>query len=267
MRTEKPGLKTVRKFLFDNDFDAGNELPARNVVRKKVVAPAEPAPPPPPPPPPPEPTFSEAELAAAVAEAKAKGLKDGQAKGKADAQAQIEAQIASVLGNIGGEIAAMTATLAQDRSTILGEAAGLAMAMMRKMLPEFTQRGGLAEVEATLERCLVDQRREKRINIRVPAELLPPLQAKIADLAAEKHFEGRVNLIGDPALQRASCQIEWADGGLERNGEAIWRDVSAALERCLTTQGIQAVAIVDETTTEPASDMPGDTVDSTNAVD
>ncbi|MDY0870562.1 FliH/SctL family protein [Dongia rigui] len=266
MKQEKPGLKPVRKFLFDNDFDAGNEMPARNVVRKKVEAPAEP-PPPPPPPPPPEPTFSEAELAAAVAEAKAKALKDGQAKGKADAQAQIEAQIANVLGNIGSQIATMTAALAQDRSVILGEAAGLAMAMMRKMLPEFTQRGGLVEVEAIIERCLIDQRREKRLNIRVPADLLPALQAKIAELAAEKHFEGRVNLIADAALQPASCQIEWADGGLERNGEAIWRDVSAALDRCLTTQGIEAVTVADETTTEPASDMPGDTVGSTQAGD
>lgn len=259
-------MKTVRKFLFDNDFDAGTDAPARNVVRKKAEAPAEP-PPPPPPPPPPEPTFSEAQLAAAVAEAKAKALKDGQAKGKADAQAQIEAQISGALGNIGSQIATMATNLTEDRSAILGEAAGLALAMMRKILPEFSRRGGLAEVEATIERCLVDQRREKRLNIRVPADLLPALQAKIADLAAEKHFEGRANLIGDPTLQGASCLIEWADGGLERKSDAIWRDVSAALERCLATQGIEPVAINDDATTEPASDMPGDTVDSADAVD
>jgi flagellar assembly protein FliH len=266
MAQETSGLKTVRKFLFDNDFDAGSGTPTQNVVRKKVEAPAEP-PPPPPPPPPPEPTFSEAELAAAVADAKAKGFKDGQAKGRAEAQAQIEAQIAGALGSIGGQVTAMSAALAQDRSVILAEAAGLAQAMMRKLLPEFSRRGGLAEVEATIERCLVDQRREKRLNIRVPADLLPALQAKIADLAAEKHFEGRANLIGDPALQGTSCLIEWADGGLERHGDAIWRDVSAALDRCLVTQGIEPVAIDDATAAEPVSEIPDDTVDSAQAVD
>ena len=259
-------MKTVRKFLFDNDFDAGSDAPAQKVVRKKAEAPVEPSPPPPPPPPP-EPTFTEAELAAAIAEATAKGFKDGQAKGRTEAQAQVEAQIANALSAIGKQTAAMAAGLAQDRAAILGEAAGLALAMMRKLLPEFSRRGGLAEVEATIERCLVDQRREKRLNIRVPADLLPLLQAKIADLAAEKHFEGRTNLIGDPALQGASCLIEWADGGLERHGDAIWRDVSAALDRCLVTQGIETVAIEDATATEPVSEIPDDTVDSAQAVD
>ncbi|WP_374652609.1 hypothetical protein [Dongia sp.] len=256
-------MKTVRKFLFENDFDAA-PVPARSAVRKaKTETP--PAEPPPPPPPPPEPTFSEAELAAAVAEAKAKALKEGQAKGKADAQAQIEAQIASALGNIGKEVAAMVANTARDRAAILGEAAGLALAMTRKMLPELTRRGGLAEIEATIARCLVDQRREKRLNIRVPAELLPALMGKIEAMAVEKHFEGRANLIGDAGLDGASCQIEWADGGLERQADAIWRDVSAALDRCLATQGIEPVALVDEATTQPAPGADGDTVDSDEA--
>jgi flagellar assembly protein FliH len=261
-------LKTVRKFLFENDFDAGNELPARNIVRKpKAEAAAAEAAPPPPPPPPPEPTFSEAEMAAAVADAKAKALKEGQAKGKADAQAQIEAQIASALGSIGNQIAAMAAGLTLDRAAILGEAAGLALAMTRKMLPELTRRGGLAEIEATIERCLVDQRREPRLNIRVPADLLPALQGKIETLAAEKHFEGRANLIGDGSLSKADCRIEWADGGLERHAEAIWRDVSVALDRCLATQGIVPTTLDEPTMTKPAPQDDGDTVGGEAAAD
>lgn len=259
-------MKTVRKFLFENDFDAGSAMPARNVVRKKAEAPLEP---PPPPPPPPEPTFTESELAAAVAEAKAAALKEGRSKGKADAQAelaaQIESQIAKALSGIGNQVATMVASLSLDRAALLSEAAGLALAMTRRILPELTRRGGLAEVEATIERCLIDQRREKRLNIRVPVDLLPALQAKIADLAAEKHFEGRTNLIGDPALTGASCQVEWADGGLERHGDAIWRDVAAALDRCLASQGITPAELGDETQPEPAG--TGDGVDGNSAAD
>lgn len=231
-------MKTVRKFLFETDFDDADPATLRTLARKAKSEAAAVVEPPPPPPPPPEPTFSEAEMAEARTTAHAKGLKEGIAKGRTEAQAQIEAQIGAVLATLNAQIAAMKSDLSQDRAAILGEAATLALAMTGKMLPEFTRRGGLAEVEAVIERCLVDLRREPRLTARVPAGLLPDLEAKIASLAAGKHFEGRINLIGDDSLADASCSIEWADGGLERHSDAIWQLVSAALDRCLTLQDI-----------------------------
>ena len=254
-------MSTVRKFLFDNDFDAANPLVARNAARKssrEAEAAQEPPPPPPPPPSPPEPIFSEAELNAAVAAAKDKAMKDGLAKGKADAQAQIEAAIASTLSGIGKQVSEFTARFAQDRETLLSEAAGLALAMTRKLLPELNRRGGLTEIEATIERCLIDQRREPRLTVRVPADLLPALLAKIDDLAAAKHFDGKIQLVADPSLKHADCRIEWADGGLERNGEAIWRHVSAALDRCLATQGIEPAEFGEIATAEQEPEMGED---------
>ncbi len=262
-------MKTVHKFLFENDFDAGTEMPTRKAVHTKVETPLE-VPSTPSPQillTPPEPTFTETELATAVAEAKAKGTKEGHAKGKADAQAQIEAQIAGALGTIGRELADMATNLIQDRVAILGEAAGLALAMVRKMLPELTRRGGLAEITATIERCLIDQHNESRLNIHVPADLLPALQAKITDHAADNHFEGRVNLIGDPALQNSDCLIEWAGGGLERRSDTIWREISAALNRCLETQDIAPIEVNETINIEPVSDMRDDIADGTGAVD
>lgn len=258
-------MTTVRRFLFDNDFDAAQAAP-RNVVRKAKPEPAAVVEPPPPPP---EPTFSEAEMAAAVAEARAAGLKEGLAKGKADgkaeAQAQTEAQIAAALASIGSQVAAMSANLSLDRATLLSEAAGLALAMARKMLPEFSRRGGLVEVEKTIEQCLVDQRRESRLNVRVPADLLPVLETKIDKIAANKHFEGRINLLADAGLTGASCRIEWADGGLERRADSVWQEVSAALDRCLATQGIVPAEINKAGLLEPSEIADGDSTGSDTA--
>lgn len=253
-------MKTVRKFLFETDFDDADSAAPQSLARKaksEADAVVEASPPPPPPP---EPTFSEAELAEARGAAHAKGLKEGIAKGRSEAQAQIESQIASTLTALNNQVAVLKAELAMDRAAILGEAASLAMAMTRKMLPEFTRRGALTEVEAVIERCLVDLRREPRLTARIPMALLPELEAKIASLTAGKGFEGRMGLVGDDSLSGASCRIEWADGGLERHGDAIWHQVSAALDRCLTLQGItQAPAPtaapdrVAETTTDHAT--------------
>lgn len=258
-------MKAVRKFLFENDFDAGTEMLTKKAVRAKAETPIDVpiTPSPQIPLTPQEPTFSEAELSTAVAEAKAKGAKEGHAKGKADAQAQIEAQIAAALGTIGREVTNMAANLIQDRATILGEASGLALAMVQKMLPELTRRGGLAEITATIERCLIDQHREPRLNIRVPADLLPALQNAMTDLAADKHFEGCANLIGDPSLQNGNCLIEWAGGGLERRSDAIWREISVAFNRCLETQGIKPVEINEMIDIEPTSEIHGDIADDT----
>lgn len=251
-------MKTVRKFLFETDFDAAEAAAAPVPARKgKTEAAAAVVEPPPPPPPPPEPTFTAAELEEARTAGHTKGLKEGTAKGRSDAQAQIEAQIASVLATLNAQVAAMKSDLTQDRTAILGEAAALAFAMTRKMLPEFTRRGGLAEVEAVIERCLVDLRREPRLTARVPQALLPDLEAKIATIAAGKHFEGRLNLAGDADLSDASCIIEWADGGLERHSDAIWQQVSAALDRCLGLQDIPLAAAPDQTAA-PELDHPAE---------
>lgn len=231
-------MKTVRKFLFETDFDDADSAAPQALARKAKAETAAVVEAPPPPPPPPEPTFSEAELEAARSAAHAKGLKEGIARGRSEAQAQIESQIVATLTTLINQVAVLKAELTMDRAAILGEAASLALAMTRKMLPEFTRRGALTEVQAVIERCLVDLRREPRLSARVPLALLPELDAKIASLAAGKGFEGRLALVGDESLTGASCRIEWSDGGLERQGDAIWHQISAALDRCLTLQGI-----------------------------
>src|SRR4051794_8885788 len=95
-----PGANTVavvRKFTFDNDFDAPR-VPAAKPQPEVVIEDL-------PPPPPPPPTFSEAELAAAVAEARKTALAEGQNKGKADTTAQAERQSAAALTAIGTHFA------------------------------------------------------------------------------------------------------------------------------------------------------------------
>jgi hypothetical protein len=79
-------------------------------------------------------------------------------------------------------------------------------------------------------------------------ELLPQMEAKIAGIAAGNGFEGRIDLLADPDLSGASCRIEWADGRLERYDQAMWAQVSAALDRCLTVLGIAPPEQADLTT-------------------
>jgi flagellar assembly protein FliH len=259
-------VTSVRKFLFDNDFDAVPGVESASAARAaakarataaEVATPVEPAPPPPPP----EPTFSEAELKAATDKARAEGQKAGEAKGRNAAMAEIEQRIAATLESMVAQVTTMQAAIAMDREAVLGDAATLALAMFRKMLPEYTRRGGLAEIEAVIERCLQDQRKEPRLVARIAPDLLPALEPRLAALSAATGFEGRLFLIADERLGAADCTIEWADGGLERHADTIWREVSAALDRCLTLQGIPAPADLAALDAARPADQPADTTD------
>ena len=245
-------MSSVRKFMFDTDFDApsvngpaGGE--ARSAARpaakakptaKEPPAPVEPAPPPPPP----APTFSEAELKAATDKARAEGQKAGETKGRNAAMAEIEQRVAITLQGIADDVVQLQSQFAADRQAILGDASLLALAILKKMLPELSRRGGLAEVEAQLARCLLEQRREPRLVARVSPEFAPLLEPRIAALSATAGFEGRLQVTADDRLGPTDCAVEWADGGMERHAEEIWAEVSGALERCLVLQGIEMPA-------------------------
>lgn len=245
-------MSSVRKFMFDTDFDApsvngpaGGEArsAARPAAKPKPTAKEPPAPvEPPPPPPPPAPTFSEAELKAATDKAKADGQKAGETKGRNAAMAEIEQRVAITLQGIADDVVRLQSQFAADRQAILGDASLLAMAILKKMLPELSRRGGLAEVEAQLGRCLLEQRREPRLVARVAPEIASQLEPRIAALSAEAGFEGRLQVTADDRLGPTDCAVEWADGGMERHAEEIWREVSGALERCLVLQGIDMPA-------------------------
>lgn len=240
--------------MFETDFDEPGDGLSRASMRK---ANAEARAIPEEPPPPPEPTFTTAELEEASAKAHAAGMKEGISKGRAEAEAKAESQIAAALAAINAGVPALTAKVSLDRKSILMEAAALGLAIVRKILPEFSRRGGLAEIEAVIDQCIADQRREPRLIARVPQDLLPGMEAKIASITAGKGFDGRIELVGDPGLSGASCRIEWADGELERHADAIWRQVAVALDRCLAAQGITPPDLAEPALEPAGSASPG----------
>lgn len=264
-------MASVRKFMFDTDFDAETGAEARSAARpaakpkptvKEPPAPAEPAPPPPPP----EPTFSEADVKAAADKARAEGQKTGEAKGRNAAMAEIEQRVALTLQSIADDVVTLQTRFATDRQAILGDASALALAILKKVLPEFSRRGGLDEVEALLVRCLQEQRREPRLVARVAPDLATELEARITSLTANAGFEGRLYVIADDRLGPTDCALEWADGGMERHADAIWTEVSAALDRCLALQGIEMPDDLVATAPESAVESAEDTDNNTAAV-
>jgi len=218
-------VAVVRKFTFDNDFDApkaGAPKPTPEIVVEDL-----------PPPPPPPPSFSEAELEAAVAEARKAALTEGQAKGKADATTQIERQTATALTAIATNFAKIDGEIQAATEQLRETALELSLAMVRRLFPEFARQHGLEEVTELLGRCLDTLRTEPRFTVRVASAQAETLLVEVDALAQSRGFEGRIVVAADENLKPGDCRIEWSQGGMIRSADEIWKAIEAAIEQAL----------------------------------
>lgn len=222
-------MAVVRKFTFDNDFDAPKAAapkPAPEVVVEEDL----------PPPPPPAPTFSEEELAAAVAEARKAALAEGQAKAKAEAATQTERQTAAALSAIAGHFAKIEGEVQAAVAALNETTVELGLAMVRRLFPEFARQHGLDEVKGLLGRCLDTLRTEPRFAVRVAGDQVELLKGEVEALARSRGYEGRIVVTADDTLKPGDCRIEWSQGGMIRSADEIWKAIEAAMAQALLSQ-------------------------------
>ena len=218
-------MAVIRKFTFDNDFDAPRApapKPEPEIVLEDL-----------PPPPPPPPTFSEEELATAVAEARKTALAEGLAKGTADATAQTERQTATALNTIAQHFAKVDGEVKAAAEQLRETSLELSLAMMRRLFPEFARQHGLEEVKELLGRCLDNLRTEPRFTVKVASGQAEALKNEIEALAQSRGFEGRIVVAAEESLKPGDCRIEWSQGGMIRSADEIWKAIEAAMEQAL----------------------------------
>lgn len=243
---------SVRKFLFDESFDVevsprvtyaeDDDLLPEPVADAAVEEPA--APPPP--------VFSEEELAAARAEGHAQGFAEGESAGRSagygqgfteglkagqstgyetarqEIEAQVNSRIAQALSQIADGVARLIAEREATNAMRSDQPVHIALAVVRKLMPELARRGGLQEVEAMIRNCLTDLIDEPRLVVRVAEDTVDLVRDHLDQAISSRGFGARLMVIGDPAMAPGSCRVEWAEGGMERDTARLLADV----ERC-----------------------------------
>jgi flagellar assembly protein FliH len=66
--------------------------------------------------------------------------------------------------------------------------------------------------------------------LRASPAIAEAITERLADIAHEEGYDGRIQISADPALKGTDCRIEWRGGGAERNESAI----EAALNEIIT---------------------------------
>ncbi|MDE1901063.1 MAG: hypothetical protein KGI37_05390 [Alphaproteobacteria bacterium] len=114
------------------------------------------------------------------------------------------------------------ATLQRDRDT---QTRQLVMAIARKLLPDLAARHGLQEIESVIDGAIRDMGREPRLVIRVHESEFDAIDARVQEIAARRAYAGKLIVMADAGTAAGDCRVEWADGGVERNTQAVWTEV------------------------------------------
>jgi flagellar assembly protein FliH len=236
-------MTSTAKYLFDRSF-APEDIAAEEKARVKQAC---------------APTYSEEELEAAREQARS----EGHQAGLAQARTEIEQIVANTLTSVDGSIASLIGRYEQDFADVRRDAAEMAVAVARKLAPALIARQPAAEVEALVTECLADLRDEPRVVVRASELVVDALKPRIENIAAGNAFPGRVILLPDDNLQGADCRVEWADGGVEREIEALDRRIDEAVSRFVRSGTVRSAdeAAASAPTPDPESPVPEKTED------
>jgi flagellar assembly protein FliH len=207
-------MSLAEKFLFDISFDApgGGEVRQRGPVTPAEVA------------------ITRADLNAAVAQARA----EGHAAGLAEATAQREQRVAETLAAIGQQLVALFAARDEARRESERTTLELTRTIAGKLFPALVRHGALTEIEAVVAQSVREAIAEPRLVLRVADTIFEAAQQRMAPLATELGFPGKLIILVDDQLGQSDCRVEWADGGAERDTARTWREIEAALDRALS---------------------------------
>jgi flagellar assembly protein FliH len=198
-------MSTAKKFTFDTVFAAKGDVvsEAARARQKKVL--------------------TTAELDQLRAYARAEGVSSGEVQA-------LEAIAAGAL-QAAETLRSVLAQSRRDLEQVRAEAVELAFTVARALARSAVAALPVADVEQALRASLHQAIGEPRVVLRASPQVAEALAPRIADIAHEEGFDGRVQVIAEPHLQGADCRIEWRGGGTERSEAALEEAVGELITR------------------------------------
>lgn len=214
-------MSAPAKFMFDVDFAAG-------AASKEPTA------------------VPLAEHRAAVAQAEAEGRRQGVAAGEAAAAARAAAaeaeaakRNAAALERIAGAIDALVGGFGAVEARMNTEAIEVAVAVARKLAPELIAREPFAEIAALAAECFTHLVAAPHVVVRVNDGVYDIARERLATIAHQRGFDGRLVVLAEPHIQPGDCRVEWADGGVVRDRTVTDASIADAVARHLAKRAPQ----------------------------
>lgn len=204
-------MAATAKFLFDNDFSGPGG------GREKSAA-------------------ARAEMAQQAAEAEARGYQAGYHAARQEADNDSQRRHALGISQIGQTMTMMATQLTALENRLEMEALDVALACARKLCGELIAREPMAEITALMQDCMRELVKTPHLVLRIHDSLYESAKATIEDLAHKSGFEGRLIILAEPDLTPGDCRIEWADGGITRDSEAVAAQITELVNRYIAAR-------------------------------
>jgi flagellar assembly protein FliH len=183
-----------------------------------------------------EPTLTVSEhqrlLDAAVAAARIEAFQQG----KTEAEAEQTARLAEAMEQVARMLDQLRFELDGIHATASAEAIRFAHDFAAKLAGQLLDQAPLAMIEVTARAIFDDLRGQPHVAVRMAPDLVEAAKEKLAGIARERGFEGRLIVMGEPEIPPGDVRIEWADGGIVRDRAAVERTMAAGVERALSVR-------------------------------
>jgi flagellar assembly protein FliH len=170
-----------------------------------------------------------------LGEAETRGYRNGFAAGQQEAAGETARRLAIAMEGIAHSLSILARGLAAVELRVEAEAVEVAVATGRKLADALIAREPFAEIEALATGCFRELVTTPHVVVRVNDALYGEAQTKLADIARQTGFDGRLLVLAEPDIAAGDCRIEWADGGMTRDkaaadaliGETVQRFIAA----------------------------------------
>jgi flagellar assembly protein FliH len=183
-----------------------------------------------------EPTITISEhqrlLELATSDARTQGYLDGQNT----ARDEETARLARAMEAVADSFEHVRHELDAIHATASGEALRFAHAFAMRLAGTVIERYPLASIEQAARSIFDDLRGAPHVAVRVAPDLVEATRDRLQVISRDKGYEGRLIILGEPEIMRGDVRIEWADGGIIRDGAALNQILTSAVEQALTLQ-------------------------------
>src|SRR5215831_11231432 len=204
-------MKSAAKYMFDEDFAAGEK-----------------------------PTITMVEHERRRADAESQAYRQGFAAGEEQARHEAAERIAAALAVIADSLGRLDGALASIETRLETEAVQVAVAVAAKLAPALIAGEPFAEVSALATECFHHLVSTPHISMRVGPDIYEMAGEKIEEVARARGFEGRLAIVCDETLASGDCRIEWTDGGVIREQATTASAINEMVSRYISARSASA---------------------------
>ncbi len=184
--------------------------------------------------------IGEQALADLLSAAEQKGYQKGVEQGQSNTTSRAAQELSAAATSLAARTAGIAEASDRAQKQILADATRLGVAVGRKLAANLIARFPLSEIEILLGECLSSLENAPHLVIRCHPDLAGALRETSEAQIATSGYSGRLVVLGEPDISLGDARLEWVDGGLVRDTDALSRRIEERINAFIASNEVPA---------------------------